>query len=362
MALYQKAAETLKDKGHLYPCYETEQELAIKRKRLMAAGKPPIYDRASRDLSEEARAKIEKEGAKPHWRFLLSGKPRVFKDIIGGEMRVDLASQSDPVLIRQDGAFLYHLPSVVDDMALGITHVIRGEDHLTNTALHCELAEALGGVPPRFAHHSLIMDASGQRFSKRMKSASVRFLREEGIEAEALRMFLLDMGMSSRFSEKDFNLEHVARAPLRFEMKALLPLNASCLRAMPPEEAKRRLLALGIRFESEAQAQSFWNAIRGNITLMKEAGFWWEVVVGRVKPDIDDPLFIQKAAALLPAPPWSESVWKDWIQALQKATGRKGKDLFLPLRLALTGQGEGPDMKSLLPLIGFEKVRARLKG
>ncbi len=357
MALYDRAAETLKERGFLYPCYETEEELALKRRALIAAKKPPIYDRAALKLSSAERAASERAGRASYWRFRLSGEVRFVKDLIAGEIRVDLASQSDPVLIRRDGRFLYHLPSVVDDMDMGISHVIRGEDHLTNSAAHCEIAEALGGAPPFFGHHGLIADSSGRSFSKRMGDASLRSLREEGVEAEALRRFLSGFGGDGGDGGL-FRLGSVSGGVLRFDRRRLAALSESVVRGMSYEAARPRLAALGV-----GGGAAFWDVVSGNLASMADAVLWWRVVSGEVELVVSDGDldFVAVAARLLPSPPWGEGVWGDWTARVGMETGRRGRGLFLPLRLALTGLAEGPDMARLVLLMGHDRVRLCLE-
>ncbi|MGD9537030.1 MAG: glutamate--tRNA ligase [Alphaproteobacteria bacterium] len=366
LAEYRTAAERLKAAGRLYPCYETPAELETKRRLLAAAHKPPVYDRAALALSVAERARLEREGRTPHYRFLLDGRSVGFDDLVRGPTAIDTASQSDPVLIKEDGSVLYTLASVVDDAALGITHVIRGEDHVTNTATQLQLFEALGHAPPRFAHLALLLGADGQPLSKRLDSLSLRNLRAAGIEPLALDVALARLGTGAPLDPvtsldalvEGFDLARFGKAPARFDTAELEGLSARTLHAMPFEAARPRLAALGL---GEADA-AFWAAVRGNLARFDEARDWWRVCRGPVEPVIEDVGFAAEAAAALPDGPLDQASWPAWTARLAERTGRKGKALFRPLRLALTGRGDGPAMHDLLPLIGRERALRRLAG
>lgn len=360
---YQEAAEKLKKAGRLYACYETAEELDRRRKRQMARGLPPVYDRASLKLTDEEKRKFEAEGRRPHWRFLLSQKPVGWHDLIRGPQEIDTASLSDPVLIREDGSWLYTLPSVVDDIEMGVSHVIRGEDHVTNTAVQVEIFEALAGHSPRFAHHSLVTDAEGQGLSKRLGSLSLQSLRESGLEPMAVASIAALMGSPDGVHGEAsmaalagvFDLEHLARAPARFDERDLNSINARLLHGMGWEEVAGRLAGLGV-----TGAEPFWLAVRGNLERFADVKLWDGVVHGTITPIREDAEFLAEAARLLPDAPWDQSTWGQWTQALKDKTGRKGKALFMPLRLALTGLDHGPELAALLPLIGREKALSRL--
>jgi glutamyl-tRNA synthetase len=364
-ALYHAAVEKLKKSGRLYPAYETPEELEVKRKRQLARGKPPVYDRAALKLSEEERAKLEAEGRKPHWRFKLESRDVAWDDLVRGRQHVDAVSLSDPVLVRADGTYLYTLPSVVDDIDLGITHVIRGEDHVTNTAPQIQLFEALGAKPPAFGHHNLLVGADGQALSKRDRSLAVEGLREEGIEALAVASYSATLGTSDPIAPHasldelvpGFDFAKLSRAPARFDPAELRLLNAKLLHMLPFGAVADRLRAIGV-----AGGEDFWEAVRGNLAVLGEAKPWWEVVSGKLKPVIEDAELCRKAAALLPPEPWDETTWASWSSAVKDATGAKGRALFQPLRLALTGREHGPELKQLLPLIGRARASARLEG
>lgn len=363
--LYAKAVEHLKRTGRLYPAYETREQLELKRKRQLARGKPPVYDRAALKLTAEGRAKLEAEGHKPHWRFLLEQRDVVWDDLVRGRQHVDAASLSDPVLVREDGTYLYTLPSVADDIDLGITHVIRGEDHVANTAPQIQLFEALDATPPAFGHHSLLVGAGGQALSKRDRSLAIEGLRAEGIEALAVASYVATIGTSDAVAPhasldelvSGFDLAKLSRAPARFDPNELRLLNARLLHQLPFSDVADRLRAMGV-----GGGEEFWEVIRGNLAVLAEAKFWWQVVQGPLEPIISDRALCRKAAELLPPEPWDENAWPAWSQAVKEATGAKGKALFGPLRLALTGREDGPELKQLLPLIGRARVLARLEG
>ncbi len=364
-ARYAAAVEKLKATGRLYPAYETPDELELKRKRQLARGKPPVYDRAALKLTEEERARLEAEGHKPHWRFKLESRDVAWDDLVRGRQHVDAASLSDPVLVREDGSYLYTLPSVVDDIDLGITHVIRGEDHVVNTAPQIQLFEALGATTPAFGHHSLLVNAQGQALSKRDRSISIQGIREEGIEALAVASYAATIGTSDPVAPhvnldelvRGFDFAKLSRAPARFDPAELRALNAKLLHMLPFAAVAERLEAMGI-----GGGEAFWEAVRGNLAVLGDAKFWWEVVHGPLAPVIESRDLCRVAAALLPPEPWDTETWSAWSQAVKEATGAKGRALFQPLRLALTAREHGPELKQLLPLIGRERAVARLEG
>lgn len=363
--IYEAAAEKLKAAGRLYPCYETADELDRRRRRQMAAHKPPLYDRAALALTAEDRARLEAEGRKPHWRFKLSHAPVRWTDLIRGPVEIDTATLSDPVLIREDGRFLYTLPSVVDDIDFAISHIIRGEDHVTNTAPQIEIFEALNAAPPAFAHYPLFVLPGGEVLSKRKGSLSLRGLREEGIEALALASYLAKIGTSDPIEPRtsldalaaDFALEKIARAAAHFDVDELTLLNGKLLHILPYEAVAARLDAAGI-----TGGASFWDTVRPNLTNFADVHAWWFVVHNRITPLIEDLNFTAKAAELLPPEPWDETTWSTFTKAVSEATGAKGRALFRPLRMALTGWDDGPELKKLLPLIGRARSLARLNG
>jgi glutamyl-tRNA synthetase len=358
---YRAAAERLKAAGRLYACYETADELDRRRKRQLARHQPPVYDRAALKLSDLDRQALEAEGRKAHWRFKLEHRVVEWNDLIRGPQHIDTTNLSDPVLVREDGTYLYTLPSVVDDIDFGITHVIRGEDHVVNTAVQIELFEALGSKAPIFAHHSLLTGADGQGLSKRLGSLSIASLREQGLEAMAVVSHAALLGTSDSihpcadYSEliAGFDLHKLSRAPARFDENELRGLNARLLHMLPYQAVRDRL-----GFGDEA----FWLAVRGNLSTLADARLWHGIVSGAVKAVItaEDREFVAAAARLLPEAPWNNETWKAWTEALRSETGRKGKTLFMPLRLALTGLDHGPELALLLPLIGRQRALKRL--
>lgn len=365
IALYDAAAARLRASGRLYPCYETADELDRRRKRQLARGLPPVYDRAALKLTAGERAALEAQGRKPHWRFLLEPRSVAWSDLVRGEAHVDCASLSDQVLIREDGSYLYHLPSVVDDVEMAITHVIRGEDHVTNTAVHIQICEALGAAPPAFGHVNLLTTASGEGLSKRLGHLSLQGLRESGVEALAVAALAVLVGSSEAVrpvSSLDelaglVDLSHVSRAPAKFDEHELEALSARTLHELPFSAVAGRLAALGI-----AADEPFWLAVRGNLRRLDDTAQWRRVVSGPVAAAIDDPAFAAAAAGLLPPEPFDGATWKAWTQAVSAATGAKGRALFMPLRRALTGLDHGPELAALLPLIGRERALRRLAG
>lgn len=365
LAKYDEAAAKLRAEGRLYPCYESADELDTKRKIQRAQGKPPVYDRAALDLSDEDKAALEAEGRRPHWRFRLDLPAVVeFEDLIRGHVHFDMASLSDPVLVREDGSYLYMLPSVVDDTDMGITHVVRGEDHVTNSAVQVQIFEALGASAPEFAHFSLLTSAEGEGMSKRGGALSVRQLRDEAmLEPMALLSLLAHIGTSESIEPfvtidplvAGFDFAKFARNPARFDPAELEILNARILHATPFEAVQEKL---GLADADEA----FWLAVRGNLKTLKDAQKWWDIIHGEIRPLVGGQNFMIAALVLLPKEPWDENTWKEWTSAVKEETDRKGKDLFMPLRTALTGRHEGPEMKTLMPLIGRERAIARLQG
>lgn len=358
---YDAAAGKLKASGHLYPCYETPDELDRRRKRQLARHLPPVYDRAALKLSADERAGLEAGGRRPHWRFKLDHTTVEWNDLIRGPQHIDTATLSDPVLIREDGSYLYTFTSVVDDVEFGITHVIRGEDHVTNAAVQIEITRALGGSVPNYAHHSLLIGSDGTGLSKRLGSLSITAMRESGLEAMAVVSHAALLGTSDSIHPcadykelvDGFDLAKLSRAPARFDEAELNHLNAKLLHMLPWEAVKDRL-----RYGNEM----FWLAVRGNLEKLSDAKAWHEIITGGIDPVVaaEDRSFVSEAAKSLPPEPWDSATWKTWTDTLKLASGRKGKQLFMPLRLALTGLDHGPELAALLPLIGRHKVLERL--
>ncbi len=365
---YGEVVEKLKAAGRLYPCYETPDELDKKRKRQLARKQPPVYDRAALSLTPDEIAAFEAEGRTPHWRFKLDPEVIEFDDLFLGTVKVDTKSLSDPILVRGDGTYLYTLPSVVDDIDFGITHVLRGEDHVTNTGAQVQVFRAIGAREPKFGHHSLLLNADGEALSKRLRGDySVEALRDAGFEPMSINSLLAKLGTSDAATARltldelaeEFDCGQVGRSAVRFDPKELERVNAALMHLTPYEAVKERLSARGI-----TGGEAFWNLVRANLTLFDGVAAWWHVVQGPIEPVIgsEDAQFIAGAVASLPAEPWDSATWGAWTGALKEATGRKGKALFMPLRLALTGLHHGPELANLLPLLGRERVVARLGG
>ncbi|MGD9669714.1 MAG: glutamate--tRNA ligase [Hyphomicrobiaceae bacterium] len=375
IARYCEVADTMKAAGRLYPCYESEDELDRRRKRQMARGMPPIYDRAALKLTPGERAALEAEGRKPHWRFRLPNTegadnlkplPTIvsWNDLIRGDQTVDLGSLSDPVLIRADGTYLYTFTSVVDDIDFAITHIVRGADHVTNTGVQVALFGALGAVPPAFGHHSLLVDGEGKALSKRIDSLSVEGLRAAGYEPMAILCHAALVGTSEAIAPHvslasladALDFSRISLSPARFDITELDALNARLLHMLEYPDVSERLAAMGV-----GGGVDFWYAVRGNLEKLVDAGLWWQVVAGDIAPIVEDRAFLERAADLLPAEPWDENTWGAWTASLKQQTGAKGRALFHPLRLALTGREAGPELKSLLPLIGRDRALERLR-
>lgn len=362
---YDAVAEELKASGRLYACYESSDELERKRKRLLARGKPPVYDRSALELTDEQKQSFEEEGRKPHWRFLLEEGQLEWDDLIRGPQKMDARSISDPILIRADGSYLYTLPSVIDDIDFKISHVIRGEDHVTNSGAQIQIFQALGANAPQMAHHNLLVGAQGEALSKRLGSLSIESFREQGLEALAVVSHSATIGTSHPIAPFEnlndvtdiFDFSKISRAPARFDPEELKALNARLLNTIEYDKISDRLKEMGVQGDA-----TFWALARANINVLSDVKEWWQVVQGPITPVIENSEFCEKAAELLPQEPWDETTWKTWTQDVKNETGAKGKALFLPLRLALTGMNHGPELNKLLPLMSRETVLARLDG
>jgi len=363
-AAYEAAADRLRAAGRLYPCFESEEELNAKREQRRKRGLAPVYDRAMLKLTAEQRAQAEAGGKRPYWRFRMTDAEIRWKDLVLGERVVKLPTVSDPVLIRADGTPLYTFTSVVDDIFAGVSHVIRGEDHVTNTGVQIDIFRALGAdtAKMRFAHLPLLVDQDGGKLSKRLEGLSLRSLRQDGLEPSAITSYLARLG-SSQSPEllpleklaEGYELGKISRSAARFDMTQLLRLNRQALHAAPFEAVRDRLPA--------GATEAFWLAVRGNLDLLTEARHWWDVVGGDIVPPVQDGEgpFLATALQHLPPAPWDGQTWGAWTRAVKDATGRSGRPLFQPLRLALTGETHGPELALLLPLIGAERAAARLK-
>lgn len=356
---YNEVTEKLKADGRIYACYETPEELEFMRKRLLNKGLPPIYDRQALNLTREQIAKYEAEGRRPHYRFKLLDGDIVWHDLVRGECRYSEKNLSDPVVIREDGSFLYHLPSVIDDADFGITHIVRGEDHVTNTAAQIQMFEAVGGKIPAFAHLPLLTGKEG-KLSKRLGSLGVRELRADGVEPMAISSFLAKLGTSDPvepfYSLKDLagtlDFAKIGRAQPKFDEEELKHFNTRLIHAMPYAMVKERF----------SVTEEFWNAVRGNLDKLSDIKMWSDICFAELSPVMEDAELTNMAAELLPAEPWNEETFGAWLNEVKTQSGKKGRELFHPLRKALTALENGPELKILLPFIGRERAYKRLKG
>ena len=361
---YAEAADRLREMGRFYEAFETPTELDLKRKKQLNMGRPPVYDRAALNLSDEEKARLRAERGQGVWRFKLDHERIEWTDGILGDISIDAASVSDPVLIRGDGQVLYTLASVVDDTEMGVTNVVRGSDHVTNTATQIQIIEALGGTPPAFAHHSLLTGPQGESLSKRLGTLSLRDLRAQGVEPMALLSLMARLGsadpveLRSEMAEliDGFDIARFGSAPTKFDVQDLFPLTGRYLQSLPLSAVADRVAAAGV---PDDLAESFWTVMRDNVTTLNDLDAWWTLCRDGAEPVIDeeDTAFIAQAMTLLPDGPYDANSWSTWTAAVKEATGRKGKGLFMPLRKAVTGQAHGPDMAALMPLL--QVIRAK---
>jgi glutamyl-tRNA synthetase len=356
---YRAAADALRAQGRLYACYESAEELDVQRKMLASRGLPPIYNRAALKLTDEQKKKLEAEGRKPHYRFMLNNETVMWDDLIRGETKFNATHMSDPVLLREDGVPVYTLASVVDDGDLAITHVIRGEDHVSNTAVQVQLYRALGYAVPQFAHMALLKTKEGE-MSKRLGGNDIRTLRDSGILPAAVNALLARIGTSAPVEAVDmatlvetFDFSKFGRAPANYDVQELEKLNEKLLHQMPFAEAYARFPFI---------TELFWLSVKANIKSLDEVSQWWDILHGNVAVELsdEDKAFVRSTMALLPATPWNEATWDAWLAAIKPTTQRSGKMLFMPLRRALTGRDHGPELKKLLPLLGRDLVMQRL--
>ena len=367
--LYNSASEKLRSIDLLYECFETPSELDLKRKKQLNMGKPPVYDRAAVALSDQEKSNLRSDRGDGHWRFKLEQNRIEWNDGILKDLSIDAASVSDPVLIRADGQYLYTLASVVDDIDMEITHVVRGSDHVTNTATQIQMIKALGGDIPNFSHHSLLTGPGGEALSKRLGTLALKDLRDAGIQPAALVSLMARLGSSQPVElrltideiAKDFDLSIFGSAPTKFDEKDLYPLTHRYLQTLNLSDIQQNLAFLGVPAHL---AQSFWDVTRENIDTLNDLSVWWDIFSQGAEPVIDqaDHKFVEKALSVLPLEPFDESTWSKWTEEVKQLTGRKGKQLFMPLRLALTGKERGPDMSKVLPLLQNIKAKQILDG
>lgn len=367
---YAEAVQVLQASGRLYPCYETAEALETKRKLQLARGKPPVYDREGLGLTQEQRQAYEAQGLKPHWRLKLEDGEVTWQDLVRGPVHTHTQHLSDPVLVREDGSCVYTLASVVDDLDMGVTHVLRGEDHVTNTAVQLQLFQALGGKPEgiSFGHFSLITDADGQGFSKRLGSLSLQQLRKQGMHPLAICSVLASLGTPEAptvcHSLEDvvakFDISHYGRATPKLSIEDLWHIHTKLLHQLPYKTIEVHLQQLGLSHITPA----FWGSFQGNLERLEEIDVWWKLCHAPLTPppQPEEHTFLQQALEFLPQAPWNQETWGNWTQQLAVQTGRKGRQLYHPLRIALTGLDKGPEMKALLPWIEPARVQARLRG
>lgn len=360
---YAEVARQLRESGRLYEVFETPTELDLKRKKQLNMGKPPVYDRTGLNLSDADKDRLRAEGRDGYWRFRLDHQRIEWDDGILGDISIDAASVSDPVLIRADGQVLYTFASSVDDTDMGVTDIVRGSDHVTNTATQIQIIQAIGGTPPSFAHHSLLTGAKGEELSKRIGALSLKDLREAGVAPEALLSLMARLGSGQPVTlagldelADEFDLSRFGASPTKFDAEDLWPLTREKTQSLPFEAVEDRILALGVPKE---QAARFWRVTSKNITTLDDLAGWWRIFSTGADPQIEpeDADFIADAMALLPPPPYEDDTWATWTAQVKAATGRKGKGLFMPLRKAVTGQAHGPEMADLMPLLQVVKAR-----
>lgn len=360
---YMDVAEQLRGSGHLYEVFETPTELDLKRKKQLNMGKPPVYDRTGLNLSDAEKENLRAEGRDGYWRFKLDHERIEWNDGILGDISIDAASVSDPVLIRADGQVLYTFASSVDDTDMGVTNVVRGSDHVTNTATQIQIIKAIGGTPPAFAHHSLLTGAKGEELSKRIGALSLKDLRESGVAPEALISLMARLGSGQPVDiasldelATEFDLSHFGASPTKFDAEDLWPLTRQRNQSLPFDAVRVRIAEFGV---PDDQAERFWRVASQNIVTLDDLAGWWRICEEGAEPMIEaeDADFITEAMKLLPPPPYTDATWGEWTAKVKEATGRKGKGLFMPLRKAVTGQAHGPEMSELMPLLQVIKAR-----
>ena len=360
---YAQTAEKLRDMGKLYECFESSLELDLKRKKQLNMGKPPVYDRSSLTLSKKEKDSLRVQ-SKGYWRFMLDQSRIDWADGILGETSIDVASVSDPVLIRGDGQVLYTLASICDDTDMGVSYVVRGSDHVTNTATQIQIIQALSGNVPKFAHHSLLVGSKGEGLSKRLGSLALGDMREAGLQPMALLSHLAKLGSSEPVELMGsldeiilgFDLTKFGASPTKFDQMDLAPLTMKYLQGLSASDIIADISALGVPPE---KAEDFWNIVRMNISTLKDLSAWWDLMEKGAEPKIDDQdrEFVLKAVSLLPPGQFDANTWKTWTQNVTEVTGRSGKNLYMPLRQALTGMSHGPDMGQLLPFLKNIKIK-----
>ena len=362
---YDAALQRLLADGRAYACYETPEELGLKRKAQLSSGRPPVYDRAALKLTDAQKADFESEGRRPHYRFLLNDAEVAWHDMVRGDVAYHMSSLSDPVLFREDGRVIYTMASVVDDIDHAITHIIRGEDHVTNSAAQIQLFEALGAIAPQMGHVALLAGADGEGLSKRLGSLSINQLRDEGMRAVAIASLLARIGTSDPVVPHidlaaiidGFDLSRFGRATAKFDPAELAQVNIRVIQQLDYASVSDELAEAGVDGGAD-----FWLAVRDNLATVAEAGLWWSVCTADITPVIEAADVTNAAAELLPEGDLSADIWSAWTKAVATETGVKGRGLFMPLRLALTGREKGPEIAPLLAFMGRARIEARLRG
>ena len=363
LSYYDQALQKLLDKKRAYPCFETAEELSLKRKKQLSSGKPPIYDRSALNLSDSDIADLKAKGRSPHYRFLLDHKDVNWNDLVKGTSQYNMSNLSDPVIIREDGRVIYTLASVVDDIDFEVTDILRGEDHMTNSAAQIQLFEALESSPPNLGHLSLLTDISGAGLSKRLGSISLRDLKDEGFQPMAISSLLSKVGSSDAIEIfrdinqiiSDFDISKFGKSKPKFDKNELRGLNSKLFKMMDFSDISNQLKKFNFKISSD-----FWELVKGNIENLEELELWWNIIYGNIEPKYNDENFLNTALETLPEGNFDKNTWTNWTSILMEETGRKGKELYNPLRMCLTGQNKGPEMATLVFLMGKEKVLERL--
>ena len=363
LSYYDQALQKLLDKKRAYPCFETAEELSLKRKKQLSSGKPPIYDRSALNLSDSDIADLKAKGRSPHYRFLLDHKDVNWNDLVKGTSQYNMSNLSDPVIIREDGRVIYTLASVVDDIDFEVTDILRGEDHMTNSAAQIQLFEALESSPPNLGHLSLLTDISGADLSKRLGSISLRDLKDEGFQPMAISSLLSKVGSSDAIEIfrdinqiiSDFDISKFGKSKPKFDKNELRGLNSKLFKMLDFSDISNQLKKFNFKISSD-----FWELVKGNIENLEELELWWNIIYGNIEPKYNDENFLNTALETLPEGNFDKNTWTNWTSILMEETGRKGKELYNPLRMCLTGQNKGPEMATLVFLMGRGKVLERL--
>ena len=361
---YEEKIIELKRSKKIYPCFETTEELSLKRKTLLTSGLPPIYDRSSLNLNKNEIDELIKKGKKPHWRFKLNDEKIIWDDLIKGHIEFDSKNLSDPILIREDGSFLYHLPSVLDDIEENITHIIRGDDHISNTAFHIQIFNAFKSKIPKFGHHPFLLDENGKGFGKRIDSLSIKNLIDNNFENTTLINYLLTIGTSHNISKEknvknlilNFDIKNLASSSPKFSLDQLTKLNKDIIQSYDFSEVKDRFNQLNFTNID----QKFWKLIKYNINFFSDSFEWYKIINSNDVFIKDNNEYFNLAAKLLPKEPFNEYTWDEWTAAIKKNTEKKGKEIFMPLRIALTGKEKGPELKYLIPLLNRNMILKKL--